>query len=200
MHGENERLGGRDFVSARRSWDNDPPSVPTSAPHPHPEVLGAPMASPRRRSRSKRTAVLVLAIISAGAVLLCGLGVVATVIKSASGTKPFVVQGTGSAPAPSYPDIAPDAPVIMILEVTGTGKADITYNVNGTGGQQLGATLPWRKELEPFSGFTIVSMLAQIKSNSTSAAVRGKITYGAKVTECEGQGPFAVATCTADTQ
>lgn len=191
----------------RNQWNPEvgpPERYPLTAPHPHPEVTG-PGARPRgaapQRRASRARAWTVFAIVAVGLFLLCGTGMTYAILKADPGAEPFVVpSATGQWSAPAHPSTEAATQTMMVLEVTGTGKADISWNVSGTGGQQIGAPLPWSKQLGPFNGFQVVSLVAQIKNGTTSAAVRAKITYGDKVTDCEGQGPYAVATCTADTQ
>lgn len=127
------------------------------------------------------------------AIVCAGLGYLGLQASSQSGAEPFVVRGSGS-PA-SWDATRKDYPVIR-LEVTGTGPADISWNVNGQGGSHNGAQLPWSKDLRPDDpSFVVISMMAQTKNSTTSAAVRGTIIYGDKSFPCEGQGPYAVAVC-----
>lgn len=145
-------------------------------------------------SRKGMSAAGIVAIIGMAAMLLCG-GIVAIALGMTAkdpGPEPFVV-GSGRS---NYADVHSAAKTKLVLEVTGTGKADISYNIMGTGGSDNGAVLPWRVELGPFDGYIIVSMLAQTKSGASDAVVHGKITYGEKVWECDGKGAYAVATCT----
>lgn len=135
--------------------------------------------------------ILVAGIVLA---LLCGgLGYLGLQVSSQPGAEPFVVGSRGSAPT-SWDATRKDYPVIR-LEVTGIGPADISWNVNDQGGSHNGAQLPWSKDLGPFDSFVVISMMAQTKNSTTSAAIRGTIIYGDKSFPCEGQGPYAVAVC-----
>lgn len=154
-------------------------------------VTQAHRAAPRR----SRGYQVVLAIMVGMLVLFCGGGMVVAVLTYNDSSEPFVV---GPAPSSSnYANVDGGQHWQLVMQVTGSGKADISYNISGTGGQDLGVALPWEKKLGPFDGFTIVSLVAQAKGGTTSDVVHGKILFADKPpVECHGQGMFAVATCT----
>ena len=186
--------------------NGEPPHIPGTAPHPHPEVSGVvaspddlyfgPMRSgPDAPKQSGWKVWAIIGICGLVAAVLCFGGVGYALLTAPTGAEePFVVG-----PRPSASGYAANTAeamrALVILEVTGSGKADIHYNVNGVGGSDNGAQLPWTLKLGPFDAFVVVSMMAQAKAGTTSDVVHGKITLGDKVTECHGQGPFAVATC-----
>jgi len=141
----------------------------------------------------------IVAIVGMAAILLCG-GVVVAVLGFAgagSESEPFVVGSSTYKPS-NYATSQSRGQLKIVLEVTGTGPADISYNVMGTGGSEHDVALPWTKEIGPSEGLIIVSMLAQTKSSAAGAAIHGKITYGGKVVECDGKGAYSIATCTGD--
>jgi hypothetical protein len=179
-------------------YPNSPPIVPATAPHPHPEVTGSvgDWANSRptvQRRKSSTRVILVVLLIGVAVVLLCGLGSIA-ILASSQEAEPFVVPS-----ATHYADKSAAKPE-LVLTVEGTGTADISYNVNGTGGSVTDATLPWRRTVGPFQGYTIVSLVAQDKTGSATQKIVGKIGFGPKVYACEATGAYAVAMCTGSNQ
>jgi hypothetical protein len=155
--------------------------------------------TPHRTPRKGLGAGAIVAIVGVALALLCS-GVTVVAIATAMQPAPdpgWAVPGSSESARPMAGARSTQLQgFTVVLEVSGTKTADVSWNINGTGGQDLGVALPWTKTLGPFDGFVIASMLAQSKDNTTSAAVRGKLTVAGKAIECTGQGPYSVATCT----
>lgn len=142
---------------------------------------------------------MIVLIVGLLAVVACaGFGMIAVGVASNTDPEPFVVRGTAS----SAPYAQPKASAKLVVEITGTGPATISYQLNGTGGQETSATLPWKKEFGPFGdSIAIWSFVAQTKSGSASAAIRISMSYGAKVFDpCEAKGAYSVTNCSGSTQ
>jgi hypothetical protein len=121
--------------------------------------------------------------------LVCGAGVVAVAVNIEPSGQPFVV-------GPASPTTGAKNSPPIVLEVTTTGKGNVSWNVNGQGGSDNGVTFPYRRELGPFdSNAVFVSMVAQ-DTTGKGGSLQGKITYGDNVYSCEGSGAYAVVTCT----
>ena len=84
----------------------------------------------------------------------------------------------------------------IVMNVTGTLRADITYSLNADQAQENNASIPWRKTLTSDKAFTTVSVLAQNKYGGTIACQI--IMNGEVVKENESSGEYAIVTCTAD--
>lgn len=94
----------------------------------------------------------------------------------------------GSAPAASGPKHT------IKLEVSGPATADITFALTGDTSQEVGAKLPWTKELTSNADFLLPSIVAQSKGTGEIVC---RITVDGKVTkENKSSGQFAVVTCT----
>jgi hypothetical protein len=170
MNGDNREFGPpRDPAYTERGW-----------------VGPAPQLRPRRRNKT----VLVAGIILIGSILLCGLGAVAILASSApkAGGDPIVESS-------NYANKLSTSPPI-VLTVEGIGKADISFNINGSGGSETDAVLPWTRTLGPFDGLVVASMVAQDKTGSSKQKITAKISFGEKSFPCEAIGAYAVATCT----
>jgi hypothetical protein len=124
----------------------------------------------------------------AAVLVICGAGVVAVAVSMTPTEEPFVV---GSAPQiRTTPQADP-----IVLEVTSTGKGNVSWNYNGQGGTDNGVTFPYRKTLGPFdSSAVFISMVVQ-NTTGKDGPLQAKITYGEKVWPCEGSGAYAVVTC-----
>jgi hypothetical protein len=141
--------------------------------------------------RKRRRWPWVVAGIAAVMLVLCGAGVVAVATNMEPGPEPFVVgSATAGNPMTGPPDL------VIVLEVTTTGKGNVSWNINGQGGSDNGVTFPYRRTLGPFDTSAVfVSMVAQ-DTTGKGGPLQGKITYGEKVYPCDGSGAYAVVTCT----
>ncbi|GGN87530.1 hypothetical protein GCM10010112_70290 [Actinoplanes lobatus] len=137
--------------------------------------------------RNPITAITLIAL--AGGGLACGFG------GSSEQAPPPIT-------APSTPDRATllEAPVEVLFEVTGKGKADITYAYEyGQTPTQLRAETPWRTTTtrsltEPVM---LVTLTARATGSSTDTTIGCRVTIGGNVVLVEktAHGPHAEATC-----
>jgi hypothetical protein len=139
----------------------------------------------------RRYTLLIVALVAAVLVVLCGVGVVALAMNMGPTAEPFVVGSASKAPQiQTTPNTDP-----IVLEVTTTGKGNVSWNYNGQGGTDNGVTFPYRKALGPFdSSAVFISMVVQ-DTTGKGGPLQAKITYGEKVWPCEGSGAYAVVTC-----
>lgn len=144
---------------------------------------------PRRKSKAPLVIGLVALVVVA---LLCGVGVV---VSLAGGSLVSVEPRAGGDPGVTHYRSSTPAGISIVLSVEGTGKADISFNVNGTGGSRVDESLPWSETLGPMDDFVLVSMVVQDKTGSKTQKLTGRITIGAKAFVCDATGAYAVATC-----
>lgn len=145
-----------------------PPSPSATSPGPP----APPPAPPKKRSTGK-----VLLIIAAVLVLCCGGGIAIFVSQLRGDDR---VNLTGAEKS-------------VVFEVTGAQAADITYGIGTDQSQDLGVTVPWRKELKSKDSVLITVLTAQ---NKGAGEIACKITVDGKVVkENKSQGEFAVVTC-----
>ncbi|GGN35228.1 hypothetical protein FHR83_006136 [Actinoplanes campanulatus] len=134
--------------------------------------------------------VITLAALACGAVA-CGFG------GSSEQAPP-----PAAAPTPSTGDRVPllEMPVEVALEVTGDGKADITYAYEyGQSPTQLHAAVPWRAAttrslVEPPM---MVTLTARATGSGANTTIGCRVTIGGNVVLAENtaHGPHATATC-----
>lgn len=87
----------------------------------------------------------------------------------------------------------------VLYEVTGTGKADITYSTDaqGSSAQESGATLPWSKTEQSAGFFRVYTLLAQNGMDSSGGELTCKITVDGKLVKtATAKGAGAIASCT----
>lgn len=177
MHGENPEYG---------------PPRPATGAHPHPPTgyaaTGPRFVTPRRKSN--RTLIIVLVIIG----LLCVSASVALALSSVIAAPPKTPQEVWDTEANQSGNTK--LPPVLVMMVNGTGTADITYNINGTGGQELDAKLPWSRDFGPHSKTILLfSLVAQDKTGVPTATLNAKISFAGKDYPCEASGAYAVAMC-----
>ena len=86
----------------------------------------------------------------------------------------------------------------ITFEVTGGGKADITYQVTSDQSQDNGAALPWSKTVTSKEALLVPTLVASSRSESDNSSIRCKITVGGKVVkENASKGAYATVSCTA---
>ncbi|WP_204298329.1 MmpS family transport accessory protein [Actinoplanes campanulatus] len=137
-----------------------------------------------------RSQMIVITIVAlAGSGLACGFG------GSSEQAPPPIT-------APSTPDRVTllEAPVEVLFEVTGKGKADITYAYEyGQTPTRLRAETPWRTTTtrsltEPVM---LVTLTARATGTSPDTIIGCRVTIGGNVVLAEktAHGPHAEATC-----
>lgn len=128
----------------------------------------------------RRTTVTILAAPFALFAIACG----------SSGTDtqgPGAQDSAGGAPAGGKEKT-------VVMEVTGPATADVTFGLGADQSQEVGAKLPWKKELKSSEAILITALVAQSKGDGEIAC---KITVDGEVKkENKSTGQFAVVTCT----
>lgn len=85
----------------------------------------------------------------------------------------------------------------IVMTVTGPASADITFGLGGDPSQEIGAKLPWRKELT--SGESAIFPSIDAQSTEGDGKIECTITIdGELVKENASSGEYAIVTCTAD--
>ncbi|HET9518051.1 MAG TPA: MmpS family transport accessory protein [Actinoplanes sp.] len=195
--------------AAAQAYPPGPPSMPPYHP-----------GSPGKAPAPRRSNGPLIAVVVAVSLLLCGGTAVAGVLITrnvAARAKAAVDQLPTELPAlptelpvlptelPTTPenepgsgldDIAPGKTKTVVYEVTGNGRADITYTAKlGESPQQVtGARLPWRKTVT-IEGSTYVSVIA-LRSGVTSGKIACRTTVdGEEAVSRSAEGRFAVVNC-----
>ncbi|MFD0823852.1 MmpS family transport accessory protein, partial [Micromonospora zhanjiangensis] len=126
--------------------------------YPPPGAPGQPMAPPPANASKNNVGVIVAVVIAV--VLLVCVGAVGTVVWTMKSASDAIKSAIPTSEPTLYPTGLPTgsgAGIQVVYEVTGSGRARITYfDERGTSQRLTGESLPWKKELTVRSGMASV--------------------------------------------
>jgi hypothetical protein len=102
----------------------------------------------------------------------------------------FWIASTGKAVESASP------PRDLTYELSGNGKATVTYTGSRVLAQEVGSTLPWSKQVD-VDGFGIGTLTGTLDQNGGDVTCRIKDDAGTAIAETASSGAFA--SCTAST-